>query len=138
MVRLTPAEEKALDYKKQRVNVGLHPHQDRRALPLKKALRRQTYRRLVDRAIRKALETSENPEDVSPAPVFRRKSMRFGIGNIPLGERVQDRRRIRQYRLGWNFFKRGYSSEEHRAAFSAFLIALTQGRGPGQKPAAEL
>jgi hypothetical protein len=122
--RLTPQEKKRrADHQDHRVGVE-YPHLHRCSWPKKKALRNRSYRRQL-----KAVRAPGVPlEDVSPAPVLRRKSTwtrRHGV--VPLGRWVRMTLATRLHRTDWNFFKEPFVRERHYARFAAFLATLPEG-----------
>src|SRR4051812_16985787 len=102
--RMTPAHKKAIEYLRDRRYVAEDPHRERRSWPKRKALRNQTFRRQVDRAIRPALgEVTPEFEDFAPSFPYRKKSnLHFRHGTLSLGAWVHRKLERRLGTVGSN------------------------------------
>jgi hypothetical protein len=76
-------------------------------------------------------------DEISPAPVRRVKSRRFG-GAVPLREWIAKNQTTRIGHVAWNFFKQPYECERDRERFVAFLVSLTEGQSAHSRQLAEL
>jgi hypothetical protein len=127
--RVAPAFKKATRYRRDRRFVAEYPHLERRTWPQKKALRNQTYRRGVDRALQPALgAVSAEIDDFAPAfPRRPRSPSRSRHGNIPLGQWVNDKLEKRLAYVGNNIGAK-IRAESYRRRLIPFLESLLAGR----------
>ena len=127
--RMTPSLAKAIAYKRDRRFVSEYPHAERKSWPRKKALRNQTHRRQVDRALRPALgNVTPDIDDFAPAlPRRPRSPSRHMHGNIPLGEWVDNKLEKRFSFAGRNIRVK-IARDRYRRRLIPFFETLTEGR----------
>src|SRR5688572_352228 len=103
--RRTPAEKKALAYKKDRAIGAEYPHAFRRQWPRKKARVQRKERRQVSQSLAQVTQSyqEEQGDDILLKPI-QRDIVESWEDPIPLSVWVKDRQFRRIYRTAWNFF----------------------------------
>lgn len=127
MKRLTPQEKKRLRYSKDHFVEAEYPHAFRRYWPKKKALASRAYRRTIRHKLVNIQEIPVLEEVDTHIRAIRREEVNKG-GATFLRELVDNKLSKRRHRLGWNFFKRPYSTVLDRKRFIVFLASLTEGK----------
>lgn len=122
--RKTPQEKKRNAYEKDVVSVEEYPKSKAIGRARAKAGANRAHRSEVKSLLSRAADR-EDVEDGGVPDAHRRKVWKTQV--VPLGEAVQARLVRRRDRIGWNFFKRGYSSDLHRERFVAFLEPTVAG-----------
>lgn len=122
--RKTPQEKKRNAYEKDVVSLEEYPKSKAVGRARAKAGANRAHRSKVKSLLSRAA-VREDGEDGGVPDAQRKKVWKTQV--VPLGEAVQARLVQRRDRIGWNFFKRSYSSELHREQFVAFLEPTVAG-----------
>lgn len=125
--RRSPQEKKRLRYRRDFDPDVEYPHSFRKSWPRKKARVTRAHRRTVKQDL-EALLGGASLDAVSASVAAHRKFALGKGGARSLRERVEHSLKRRCSTIGWNFFRRGYSSRRDRENFIAFLESLMEGR----------
>ncbi len=128
--RKPPAEKKALAYQKDHIVDAEYPHAFRRKWPVKKARANRAFRRRAHQLLNEVDSVTLDQDDSGEVRLetVRRREVRKWGSAIPLGARVEERKRLRVMRTAHNYFKTPYAGNLHRERFTAFLASLVEGR----------
>ncbi len=135
--RKAPHEKKALSYTRDHViRTGKPTRPSQHAAPDKEQTNR-TFRRKVHQTL--DVEQSElvlDPLEDTSVDAIRRERIEKPPAT-PLGEWIGDRLDMRVEHTASNYFKRPYSSAEHRDKFAAFLDSLVRGHSENSRKLAK-
>jgi hypothetical protein len=135
--RKAPQEKKALSYSRDHVIRA-----EKRSKPSQHAAaQKERANRKFRRQAHQALEVEQDTLAVDPledasVDAIRREPIQKARAT-PLGRWIEDRLGRRVERTAANYFKRQYSSAEHREKFAAFLDSTVRGHTENSRKLAE-
>ncbi len=140
----SPAEKKALDYRKNRTVHAEYPHAFRKQWPRKKARSHRKYRRQSHQSLFAVIPRrmiADEIDDVQQVPVQRDRVKKWtyrGMSTLSLRELVLYRLQRRAEVTLASFFKEPYTPDRHREKFSHFLASITSSHSLQVRIMAEL